>query len=86
MIGPTLLLMVGPVDLQGGVRLGRSLIARLLFLADISVLVMTGFGVCAAAVLACATLAFGWTLAMSPSKPPTPSGEGHDGSVSGPHQ
>ncbi|UKA59291.1 hypothetical protein [Arthrobacter sp. FW306-2-2C-D06B] len=76
MIGPTLLLMVGLVDLVGAVRLGRSLVARLLFLVAISVLVISGFGMCAAAVLACAALAFGWTLAMSPSKPPARSPDG----------
>lgn len=76
MIGPTLLLMVGLVDLAGCVRFGRSLIGRLLFLAAISVLVITGFGLGPAAVLACAALAFGWTLAMSPSKPLTRSTKG----------
>ncbi|OOP62763.1 hypothetical protein BMF89_08505 [Arthrobacter sp. SRS-W-1-2016] len=66
MMGPTLLLMVGLVDLAGCVRFGRSLIGPLLFLTALSVLVTTGFGIGPAAALACAALAFGWKLAMSP--------------------
>ncbi|MBD8043659.1 hypothetical protein H9638_07510 [Arthrobacter sp. Sa2BUA2] len=69
MIGSTLLLMVGLVDIAGGLRLGRTLPGRLLFLAAVSVLVMTGLGIPFLAAAACGALAFGWTLSMPAPKP-----------------
>ncbi|MBD7994158.1 hypothetical protein H9639_02465 [Arthrobacter sp. Sa2CUA1] len=69
MIGSTLLLMVGLVDLAGGLRLGRTLPGRLLLLAAVSVLVITGLGIPFLAAAACGALAFGWTLSMPAPKP-----------------
>lgn len=70
MIGSTLILMVGLVDLVGGVRLGRSILGRLLVLAVISVLGIVGIGIHPIAVAVCGGLALSWTWAMSSSKTP----------------
>lgn len=71
MIGSILLLMVGLVDLVGGVPLGRSFLGRLLVLVAVSLLTIVGLGIQPLAVAACAVLAFGWTWVMPSLKRPS---------------
>ena len=68
MIGSTLILMIGLVDLVGGVRGVHLLTGRALVLAAISVLTIAGLGLPVLAVAVCVLLTVGWTAVMSPSK------------------
>lgn len=72
MIGPTLILMIGLVDLVGVFRGIHLLTGRVLVLAVTSVLAVTGLGLPVLAGAVCVVLAIGWMLVMSSPKPSSP--------------
>lgn len=72
MIGPTLILMIGLIDLVGVFRGLHLLTGRVLVLAVTSVLAITGLGLPVLGVGVCVVLAIGWMLVMSSPKPSSP--------------
>lgn len=69
MIGSTLLLMIGLMDLVGGGRPRYSVSGQLLILVGIPVLVILGLGLHPLTTGVCAVLALGWMWTTASSKP-----------------